>query len=59
MKGLFVWAAAAGCADIQENCCIGKAAVLSCTLWQLSWLSVCKLVNCLKYPQNHANVYFY
>jgi hypothetical protein len=60
--GLFVWA---GCGWLwlavvlcRESCCLGKAAVLSCTLWLFGWLSGCKLVNCLKYPESREAGFF-
>jgi hypothetical protein len=41
----------------RESCCAEKAAVLSLTVWLLSWLASCMLRNCLKYPHSYENMY--
>ena len=59
--GPFVWA---GCGWLRlavvlcrESGCPEKAAFLNESLWQTSWLSDCRLWNCLKYPYIYENVY--
>jgi hypothetical protein len=47
-----LWLAAQGKLLCRESCCVGKAAVLSFTVWLLGWLASCMLRNCLKYPRS-------